>query len=482
MRNTTQFSGALLRFSLLAAALSLVPLAGCNDPLKVTDPDILTPGQLTDPSKLPTVRAGVIGDFSLAYTGDGSDGSGACGGPGCTEGATMYTGLLADEWINSETFPTRIEVDARTIHVTNADLDTWFRTLSRSRRSAENAAGGFAKLAPTDPGYPEMLSLAGYTYLFFAENFCNGVPISQATPSGALVYGDPLTNAQLLDTAIARFDSALVVSGDADMSDFASVGKGRALLDLGNFAAAATAVNGVPTSFSYLLEHSENTDRENNGVFKANVQDQRYSAADSEGINGFPFRSVPDPRTQIVLDAALTGFDGSTPLFDNLRYGNRSASITLATGVEARLIEAEAALQAGDTANGGGFYTSLNEPRANAADRSYFDATTATGTPAIGVLPNLTTANATAAGGAVNLLFNERARWLWLTAHRLNDLRRLVRPAGQRGGYGRPVDTVFPTGPYFKVQFPVYGTDVNFPIPIDEQNNPKFAQCIDRNP
>jgi hypothetical protein len=460
----------LLRLSLLAAAFSLVPLAGCNDPLRVTDPDILTPGQLSDPATLPTVRAGAIGDFSLAYTGDGSDGSGG------VEGVIMYGGLLADEWINSETFPTRIEVDARRTQVTNADLDLWFRTLSRSRRSVENAAGRFGQLAKTDPGYPEMLSLAGYTYLFFAENFCNGVPISQATPSGTLIYGDPLTNAQLLDTAIARFDSALAASGDPDMSSFASVGKGRALVDLGSFAAAATAVNAVPTSFAYFLEHSENTDRENNGAFKANVPDQRYSTADAEGVNGFPFLSVPDPRTPIALDPALTGFDGTTPLYDNLRYGDRKSSITLATGVEARLIEAEARLQVGDTLAGGGFYTALNGPRANAAARSYFDATTRAGTPAIGVLSNLTPASAATAGGAVNLLFNERARWLWLTAHRLSDLRRLIRQ------YGRVANSVFPTGPYFKVQFPQYGTDVNFPIPIDEQNNPNFAQCIDRNP
>src|SRR5258707_8021165 len=259
MRNTT-----LLLF---AAAFSLVPLAGCNDPLRVTDPDIVTPGQLTDPSKLPTLRAGALGDFDLAYSGDGSDGSGG------VEGAIMWGGLLPDEWINSETFPTRIEVDARTIHVTNADRALGFRTLSRPRRSAENAAGRYAALSNSDAAYPEMLSLAGYTYLFFAENFCNGVPISQATPAGALVYGNPLTNAQLLDTAIARFDSALAVSGDADMSNFASVGKGRALLDLGSFGAAATAVSGVPTSFAYFLQHSENTGRENNGVFRANIPD-----------------------------------------------------------------------------------------------------------------------------------------------------------------------------------------------------------------
>jgi hypothetical protein len=471
MRHTRQTQGLLLRLTLVAAVATLLPLAGCNDPLRVDHPDIVTPGQLDDPATLPTVRAGAIGDFSLAYSGDGTNGTGTG-----TEGVVLYGGLLADEWVNSETFPTRIEVDARRIQVTNFDLTTWFRTLSRARRAVESAAGRFAQLAPGDPGYPEMLTLSGFAYLFFAENYCSGVPISQATPDGKLVYGEPLTTAQLLDTAIARFDSALAVSGEADMTSFASVGKGRALLDLGDAAGAATAVNGVPTAFAYLLEHSENTDRENNGVFKGNVSDQRYSAADAEGINGFPFLSAPDPRTPIVLDPAGTGFDGTTPLFDNLRYGDRKAAITLATGVEARLIEAEAALKRGDTLAGGGFYTALNEPRANAGARTYFDNTTRAGTPPIGVLANLAPASAAAAGGAVNLLFNERARWLWLTAHRLSDLRRLVRQ------YGRPANTVFPTGPYFKSQIPVYGTDVNFPIPVDETNNPNFAQCIDRNP
>lgn len=466
MRNHMQ--GVLFRLSVLAAALALLPFAACNDPLRVTDPDILTPGQLSDPQTLPTIRAGAIGDFSLAYSGNGSDGNGPAG---TTEGVAMYGGLLADEWVNSETFPTRIEVDARQIQRTNADLDLWFRTLSRSRRSVEIAATRYAQLAPNDPAYPEMLSLAGYSYLFFAETYCNGVPISQATPSGSIVYGDPLTNAQLFDTALARFNTALASSTDPDMTSLASVGKGRALIDRGNFAAAASAVSGVATSFAYSLEHSENTDRENNGVYNSNLPNKRYSVADAEGGNGLAYISVADPRTPVVL--AGVGFDRATPLDVNLRYGGRSASITLATGVEARLIEAEAALQVGDTL---GFYAALNQPRANPGDRSYFDLTTAAGTPPIGVLPNLTTTDATAAGGAVNLLFNERARWLWLTAHRLGDLRRLIRQ------YGRPTESVFPTGTYFKGVPPQYGPDVNFPIPIDELNNPNFAQCIDRAP
>src|SRR5881275_3179197 len=130
----------------LAGLASLAPLASCNDPLHVTIPDIVQPGQLSDSAALATVRAGVLGDFSIAYTGDHPDGSGG------TEGVIMYGGLLADEWINSETFPTRIEVDARTIQLTNADVDLWYRLLHASRNSAEKTAGRSRACRSAEPG------------------------------------------------------------------------------------------------------------------------------------------------------------------------------------------------------------------------------------------------------------------------------------------------------------------------------------------
>ena len=53
------------------------------------------------------------------------------------------------------------------------------------------------------------------------------------------------------------------------------------------------------------------------------------------------------------------------------------------------------------------------------------------------------------------------------------DLRRLIRQ------YGRTQDNVFPVGTFFKGGN--YGTDVNFPVHVDEQNNPEFTGCADRN-
>jgi hypothetical protein len=456
--------------SLLLVAL-LLPLSACSDLLNVNDPDIVTPNNLNDPSVLPTIRAGAIGDFELAYSGSGASGSGGI------EGVIMIGGLLGDEWVNSETFPTRIEVDARRIAINNATMQDVFRNVMRAQRATEVAASNYETLLAdptTDPGYGEMLALNGFVYVFLGENYCSGVPVSQANADGSLVYGDPLTTVQLYDTAVVRFDDALAGTSSSSIQSLANVGKARALLDLGQFAAAATAANAVATSFNYTVQHDENTSRQNNGVFNANVINERYSVADQEGVNGFPYRSVVDPRTPFErTPSSDVGFDGSTPQYDNLRYGDRKAPVTVATGAEARLIEAEAALQAGDTLAGGGFLTALNVLRA--APPSYLNSTRL-GVPAVAPMSDLTTADIAVAGGALNLLFAERARWLWLTAHRLSDLRRLIRQ------YGRPAESVFPTGPYFKIQFPTYGTDVNFPVPVDEENNPNFTQCIDRNP
>ena len=483
---------------LVAVGLTLAQ-AGCNDPLTVKLPDIIPPAALSDSAALATLRAGAIGDFDLAYTGDHPDGSGGNG-----EGVILYGGLLADEFVNSETFPTRIQVDSRNItyaagSTTNSDVDLWYRLMHRARRSAEATASRYRAIAPADPGYPEMLTLAGYTYIFFAETFCSGTAVSQIDSTGKITYGQPRTTTELLDTAIARFDSAIHIATVRDSADpvsqaalinFASVGKARALLfqGSGQYAAAAAVAATVPTDFVYQLQHTTTTDRENNGVFNAGATDGRYSISDStpddtfpgrEGINGFPFLSVPDPRTPLLLDP-VGSFDGATPLWDNLRYGGRASPITVATGVEARLIEAEAALAAGQTAT---FFTQLNNPRANPGQRAYFNPNPVDlsnpNTAAIGVLPDLTGADTVSAGGAVNLLFAERARWLWLTAHRLGDLRRLVRPIAN-GGYGRADAAVWPTGTYFKGG--PYGTDENIPLPVTEQNNPNFRGCLDRNP
>jgi hypothetical protein len=66
-------------------------------------------------------------------------------------------------------------------------------------------------------------------------------------------------------------------------------------------------------------------------------------------------------------------------------------------------------------------------------------------------------------------LFSERGFWLYLTAHRMGDLRRLIRQ------YGRTEDAVFPSGTYSGRGGGTYGTQVAFPVPFEERNNPNFV-------
>jgi hypothetical protein len=72
----------------------------------------------------------------------------------------------------------------------------------------------------------------------------------------------------------------------------------------------------------------------------------------------------------------------------------------------------------------------------------------------------------------VDLRFRKKAFRTFSRGQRLGDLRRLVRQ------YGRAPGDVFPMGTHYKGG--TYGSDVNLPVPADEQNNPNFERCLDR--
>lgn len=457
-------AGARLLRSTVGLGLAL-SLAGCDlsELLQVEDPDVATPASLDNPQALPAVLAGAKSEFQVAYSGN----TGA-------EGQINLSGMFADELLNAESFPTRIEVDQRNVRVDNATTQGLFRQLARARASAEFAIGKFEKFDAGVPGHAEALSLAGFASILFGENYCSGVPFSLVTEAGETIFGEPLTTEQMFDTAVARFDEALTMVGPtSDLGALARVGKARAQLALGLFNEAAATVGGsagVEDDFLYLVEHSENSGREQNGVFVFMAIAERWTVSDNEGINGLPFRSDNDPRVPYRRSPATdVGFDNFTPQFDQLKYPSRSADVPLATGLEARLIEAEADLRNNMPV---AWLTKLNALRANPPSYTGVDA---------GALPPLV-APATQAARE-DLHFKERAYWLWLTSHRLGDLRRMIKV------YGRAEDEVFPTGPYPRSNIGgQYGTDVNLPLPVDERNNPNvpttpggLPECIDRN-
>ncbi|HTS87588.1 MAG TPA: hypothetical protein VMG41_03785 [Gemmatimonadales bacterium] len=423
------------------ALLGTCLLSACGL-LDTNQPDIVQQGQLDTPEGAEALHIGALRDFVLAKDGDGSQVG--------TEGLLVLTGDMSDEFQHSGFIPSTVEFDQRLVAVNNGSLEEIFFRLHKARAAAEAAVQALNQYA-TDPttnsGIPETLSLAGYIYVFFAEDFCSGVPYS-TVQNGKVVPGSTDSTVGSLRIAIARFDSALAapaVTVDPRIQYLAQVGKGRALLDLGKADSAATAVAGVPTDFQYFTEHSGSPLTLANAIFVYGVSGPSggsISVADSEGGVGLPFRSANDPRVP-YMDTGHLGLDQTTPQFDVLKYPSISSSVVLADGVEARLIEAEAQLQAGSFS---GMNTILNDLRS---------------TIGLGNLPLPATAT-----DAQDQLFSERAFWMYATGHRLSDLRRLVRQ------YGRTVDQVYPTGDYLRGG--VYGTRVSFPVPASEDQNPNF--------
>src|SRR5690348_2961466 len=330
---------AFAPLAVLGAAL-LFGACSVDKVLQVPDPDVARPTDVSGKLALPTLLASAIGDFQVAFSGTG-------GNTGL-EGLTNMTGLFTDEFFFTETFPTRVQVDRRSIDRVNSTMSAIFFTVERARASALRAETTYAKLAATDTGYSESLSLGGYSFLFLAEAYCSGVPVSGFDASGKVVNGDPLTTQQLLDSAINRFTLAENIASTAGndlLANLARVGHARALLFQNNsqLAAAAALVANVPDDFEYRVFSSSNTDRQNNGVWEFNWNEARWTQADSEAKIGLPFRSggalqakAGDPRTPFL--AAGKGFDRQTNLFVTLKYPDRDASEVLADWVEARLI------------------------------------------------------------------------------------------------------------------------------------------------
>ncbi len=433
----------------LVAAAFLIGASACDTDqlLEVIDPDLVTPDNVQGEKGASLFWAGALGQFSTAF----SNGTGAQSHAG---GQALYSGMLSDEFILSGTFPSRNEVDRREMDERNGTLLNVYRNLHQARVGLKNAAEKLEEFVPGDSRIAEMWSLNGFTYLMFGENYCSGVPFGETPNEGDVIQGERTTTSEMFNTALERFGrGAAAAAGSADQANLASIGEARAQLNLGNYAAAAAAAASVPTEWAYIIRAQGGGDtRLRNAIFDFNHSQRRWSLADGEGGNGVQFRSQTDSRVPWE-DSGGFGFDEETRLFHQLKFASWDDDVQLATGIEARLIEAEAALDGGSATAA---LTILNDLRAMEG------------------LDALTDAGSAAA--RVDQLFEERARWLFGTSHRLGDLRRLVRQ------YNRDQATVFPSGGFHKGG--QYGPDMNFPIPFEESENPNVepaSLCFDRN-
>jgi starch-binding outer membrane protein, SusD/RagB family len=449
--------------SLAVATAAALSLAACSptEVLEVHDPDIINPTDVQSAAGANAVRLGAIGRLNAATSG----------GSTASEGLFLLSGLFTDEWNNGDSFIARWEVDQRSITPQNNFLTDVDRMLQRTRVSASQAIDLLQQFNPTGPvaDVAEMYFVQAYVENAIGEHYCNGLVMSRIV-NGAEEYGTPTTTTAAFEAALAHADAGLALltgnsAADVRVRRALQVIKGRILLNLDRPVEAGAAVAGVPTSYKYQMLHEAVLF--DNAIWAYNNSSRRYSVSAGEGTNGLNFATAGDPRIPVCQGGdVVCKANGVTinqrddksafPIYVQLIWPTRDSSVTIAGGVEARMIEAEAAYRAGSFLL---MTQKLNQARTEGGRA---------GLPATLTDPGTT-------AGRVDLIFRERAFWMFSTAHRLGDLRRLVKY------YQRTPESVFPTGAWHKGGN--YGPDVNFPVPQAEETNPNVTignTCTDR--
>jgi starch-binding outer membrane protein, SusD/RagB family len=454
------------RSTVILSTMAVLGVVGCDrvktELLSPQNPGLVDPTAVGSPTAALALRVGAIGRYKQVQAG---------------ESIWQYGGTLADEFKNADFSSDRINADQR---FTDAAVSWNYGAVTQSRGFVRDAIKAMKEFNKDSTGLiGELYMELAFFEMTLADNYCNGIPLGH-TDDGVSVNGAPVTILQVYDSASNHLDSALTFSskatdaGSVFINRAARVWKARVLIDKdkANAAQAAALVASVPTTFVYDMTFSSVSG--SNGMWQLNNSTARIGVADSFDIiggvpsvikNALPFVSANDPRVPVANGDLLTPKvppeDGVTrPFYLSQLYKGQFDPLVLASGVDARLYEAEAKLQANDIA---GMMTILNTLRTQTT-RPVIGVTTI---PVMAALP--TPANAT---DATSLLFREKAFWTFGRGQRLPDLRRLVRQ------YGRTDDQVFPTGNYFKGG--KYGTDENFPVPSSEQVNPLFTGCLDR--
>ncbi len=468
---------AALRSGLLALVASAVVLAAGCSAGSILESDSLPP-DVTDPAITKTpegaVQAyyGLREQFRLAFGGDYF---------GTETAVVALGGLLGDELqVGGTTLgQSSIPVDVRLMLEGEEDAvaSSAYGKLQKVRGQASQAIGLLTRYAP------EQRALTGHAYvlqayseIFLAELFCSGIPLSTLDFDGDYTLRPGSSTEEVYAHALALLDTALTLVDDSTrFIHLARLAQARVHLDLGELTEAAAAAATVPDGYEYAVAFVAGSASSSNFA-RVRLSIWDVSVADLEGMNGLNYRSSGDPRTPTTLQTINQFGQG---IYHPDAYASDGGSpIVLASGVEARLIEAEAALEAGDA----GWLATLNALRTDGtydtqpdpADSTQSDTLWHAGTGGVAGLEPLEDPGTP--DSRIDLLFRERAFWLFLTGHREADLRRLVR------NYGRRESEVYPTGSY-PAPGQSFGSDVTIPIPPEESvSNPHFTGCISRDP
>ncbi len=374
-------------------------------------------------------------------------------------------------------------IDSRFLRETGSyDVSGWgysgigddnFRLLQKTRSAAQQARGALKKHAPLASSalIGHLYAVEAFADVLLADLYCSGIPLSVVEFDGDYTLKSGSLTAEVYQSAIILFDSAITLSGDsARIRDFARIGKARALLGLGKYDSIVATLANIPEIYRYAINYSQALPN----LFKVVGRDGgRLSVSDGEGLQedvGTKYASLLDPR--VVLDHRSPNSRTPAPykVYLPTKYDTAGTTpIILASGIEAQLMRAEAKLN-----TGGPWMESLNDLRTTCVLAIACTTPAPAGSGGVQGLPPLTDPNER--NEQVALLFQERALWLFLTGQRQGDMRRMIR------NYAWPQAQLYATGGYYGGNVAgTYGGFTNFPVGVGERlSNPLYHGCINR--
>jgi starch-binding outer membrane protein, SusD/RagB family len=421
----------------LAAVIILPVLAGvaCRDltSLQQSNPGTLSAASTYVPINAQLLLNGAIGDFECAFSR-----------------YVAGTGLFTDELSDAIAGTANFDYDRRsftssgpygTQQCSSANQQPGiYTTLSTARGSADTLLARLHEW--TDAQMPAGVSrvkligqaaaYAGYSLTLLGESMC----------SAAINVGPELTPAQLFAEAKTRFDtavSAAATANDATTLNFASLGRARTLLDLGQPAAALADAQKIPVGFVVNMSTDAVNVRRQNWVF-VSINNSNFSTIDPS-FRGLTVNGAPDPRVA-VTNTGKPGTTQGSVVWTADKYSTLSTVMPIARYAEAQLIIADAKLAANDVP---GAVAAINAARATHPGLPAYDATGQT------------------AAQVLTQLVEERRRELFLEGHRLGDLRRYKLP-------------ILPAaGTPYTLAGGVYDAQSCFPLPdVERINNPNI--------
>ncbi len=435
--------------------------AGCDGLLDVDTTGILTPDDLDDagPAAIAPIINGVVHNYHEA-----------------ADDIARYAALLTDEMIAAAS-GSIVQVDERFIQPSNlALMVSPYTTLHQARHLADTT---FLILQSrlADPAYSEIVLLGlqgiamsklygGLARIWLAELYCWSIL------TGVHPETEPLLPDARMRQALGHLREAegeALVIGFERVRLAALVAQARAHLWLGEYDLAAALAAGVPREFRYVAEYSQNAPPQYNEVY-ASTWGDASSLAWTIGSGEVPsrgnelwehFESFVGLNLIAVRPAGFISESRSVPVMLQTLYQRQDSEILIASGIEAMLIRAEAAVRGGQNALAEEI---LNDLRSDYSLRMLLHSRVPL-PRAADQLARLALTGDMATD--LKTVADERARELWLTGDRLATSRRFRRDA-----FG--ID-LFPP-----VKAGVGGgDDAAFPIPqLELDTNPNLSQSM----